>query len=115
MASAGCVRGSLWLCSAGGHGSDCRESSGAAEMMRKRGRREDWTGAARGGGAPAGPLFNRQELHGQRIRSWSPEIEDELELEEEAEPAAVKPDPPAPVAPEPVRETAPVRRVAVEQ
>jgi hypothetical protein len=84
-------------------------------MMRKRSRRDDWNGEARGGGAPAAPLFNLGELHERRILSWSPEIAEDLELEEEAAPASVEPDPPpAPVAPEPVREVAPARPVAVE-
>jgi hypothetical protein len=84
-------------------------------MMRKRGRRDDRNGDARGGGAPAAPLFNLEELHERRILSWSPEIEDEFELEEEAPAPAAEPDPPpAPVAPEPVREVAPPRPVAVE-
>ena len=48
-------------------------------MMRKRGRRDDWNGAQRGSAVPASPLFNLDELHEQRILSWSPEPEELFE------------------------------------
>jgi outer membrane biosynthesis protein TonB len=77
-------------------------------MMRKRGRREDWNpgrlpGSAQSqsqsqSAAASAPLFNLDELHERRILSWSPELEDELGLED-AEPASAEPDPPPPVAP----------------
>ena len=73
--------------------------------MRKRGRREDSNGVQRGGAAPTAPLFNLDELHERRIHSWSPEIDDELDLADE-EPAIAEPAPahepvPNPVTPEP--------------
>jgi hypothetical protein len=84
-------------------------------MIRKRSRQDDRNGNARGGDDPAAPLFNLEELHERRILSWSPEIEDELEVEEEAAPPAVEPaPPPAPVTPEPVAAAAPARPVVVE-
>ena len=105
MVPAGCGAEFLPLCSGGG-----------AEMIRKRSRQDDRNGDARGGAAPAAPLFNLEELHERRILSWSPEIEDELALEEEeaAPPAAEPAPPPAPITPEPVAEAAPARPVVVE-
>jgi hypothetical protein len=84
-------------------------------MIRKRSRQDDWNGDARGGAAPDAPLFNLKEVHERRIHSWSPEIEDELQLEEEeaAQPAVEPALPPPPAAPEPVAEAAPVRPVVV--
>jgi len=71
-------------------------------MMRKRGRREDSNGAHRGGAAPSAPLFNLDELHERRIHSWSPEIDDELDLPDE-EPAIAEPAPAQEPAPKHVR------------
>jgi hypothetical protein len=74
-------------------------------MMRKRGRRDDWNG--NGGADPSAPLFNLDELHEQRILSWSPELDDELDAAE-AEPVDVEPEPPRAVAaPEPPRTVGP--------
>src|SRR5436309_13320653 len=75
--------------------------------MRKRGRREDSNGVQRGGAAPTAPLFNLDELHERRIHSWSPEIDDELDLADE-EPAIADPAPaheavPKAVTPEPAK------------
>jgi len=80
-------------------------------MMRKRGRRDDWNGAQRGSAAPASPLFNLDELHERRILSWSPEVDDELDVAEEEPPVAEPEREPAPaaktVAREPARAVAP--------
>jgi uncharacterized small protein (DUF1192 family) len=80
-------------------------------MMRKRGRRDDWNGAQRGSAAPASPLFNLDELHERRILSWSPEVDDELDVAEEEPPVAEPGREPAPaattVAREPARAVAP--------
>jgi uncharacterized small protein (DUF1192 family) len=70
-------------------------------MMRKRGRREGSNGAQRGGAAPSAPLFNLDELHERRIHSWSPEVDDELDLADE-EPAIAAPEPAHEPAPKPV-------------
>jgi uncharacterized protein (DUF4415 family) len=73
-------------------------------MMRKRGRRDDWNG--NGGAAPSAPLFNLDELHERRILSWSPELDDELDLDE-VEPVDAEPEPQPAPAPEPPQAVAP--------
>jgi hypothetical protein len=76
-------------------------------MKRKRGRRDDSNGDQRGGAAPRAPLFNLDELHERRILSWSPEVDDELDLAEEKT-AVAEPEPaPKSVAPEPRKAAAP--------
>ena len=75
-------------------------------MMRKRGRRDDWNG---NGAAPSAPLFNLDELHEQRILSWSPELDDELDAAE-PEPVDVEPEPqPVPEPPQAVAPPAPAQ------
>ena len=79
-------------------------------MIRKRGRRDDWNGAQREDEAPSAPLFNLDELHERRILSWSPELDDELDVAEE-EPALADPEPEPAPAPKAVA-AAPAKAVA---
>jgi len=75
-------------------------------MMRKRGRRDDWNG--NGGAVPSAPLFNLDEVHEQRILSWSPELDDGLDVVE-PEPVGSEPEPQPAPTPEPPQAVAPPR------
>src|SRR5262249_61094508 len=70
----------------------------SAEMMRKRGRRDDWNG--NGGAVPSAPLFNLDEGHQPRVPSWAPQLDGGPDVGEPG-PGGAEPEPPPAPAPQP--------------